>query len=121
MAAPLCVWIEPVLIAARLRLMEQQSEVESPRHAGRLGRAGEIIVDWWDGAVLSNSGFAAPRFFMEAAQTLPLLIKAPATADLLDAMQVHRIRLAKEQGMRAWEPPCRKGASDVVLAAARQI
>lgn len=41
---------------------------------------------------------------MEAEQTLPLLIEKPGTGDILDAMKVHRIRLAKDQGLRAWEP-----------------
>ena len=36
---------------------------------------------------------------MEAAQTLPLLIAQPGTSDILDAMQVHRLRLAKAQGL----------------------
>jgi SAM-dependent methyltransferase len=88
---------------------------------GALERAGDIIIDWWDGAFLSNGDAASQRFFMEAAQTLPLFIEVPGTADVLDAMKVHRIRLAKDQGLRAWEPPGKKGANDVVLAAVRQI
>jgi len=71
---------------------------------GALERAGDIIVEWWDGAFLSSGDDASRRFFMEAAQTLPLLIEKPGTADILDAMKVHRIRLAKDQGLRAWEP-----------------
>ena len=69
-----------------------------------LERAGDIIVEWWYGAFLSSGDDASRRFFMEAAQTLPLLIEKPGTADILDAMKVHRIRLAKDQGLRAWEP-----------------
>jgi hypothetical protein len=61
---------------------------------------GDIIIDWWDGAFLSSGAIAAQRFFREAAQTLPLLIEEPGTADILDPMKVHRIRLAKDQGMR---------------------
>jgi len=71
---------------------------------GALERAGAIIVDWWEGAFLSNGADAHRRFFLEAAQTLPLLIETPGPADILDAMKVHRIRLAKDQGLRAWEP-----------------
>jgi SAM-dependent methyltransferase len=71
---------------------------------GALERAGDIIVNWWDGAFLSASDEASRRFFMEAAQTLPLLIEKPGTADILDAMKMHRIRLAKDQGLRGWEP-----------------
>jgi hypothetical protein len=58
---------------------------------------------------------------MEAAQTLPSLTEKPGTADILDAMKVHRIRLAKDQGLRDWEPPDKSGASEVVLSAARHI
>jgi SAM-dependent methyltransferase len=71
---------------------------------GALERAGAIIVDWWEGAFLSNGADAHRRFFLEAAQTLPLLIETPGPCDILDAMKVHRIRLAKDQGLRAWEP-----------------
>jgi hypothetical protein len=51
---------------------------------------------------------------MEAAQTLPLLIENAGTADILDAMKVHRIRLAKDQGLRAWEPVIKTGRSGMV-------
>jgi SAM-dependent methyltransferase len=71
---------------------------------GALERAGDIIIDWWDGAFLSNGDDARNRFFMEAEQTLPLLMGTPGTGDVLDAMKMHRIRLAKDQGLRAWEP-----------------
>ena len=71
---------------------------------GALARAGDIIIDWWNGAFLSGGDDASGRFYMEAAQTLPLLIAKPGTNDVLDAMKVHRIRLAKDQGLRAWEP-----------------
>lgn len=71
---------------------------------GALERAGNIIVDWWDGAYLADDAAASQRFFTEAAQTLPLLINQPAPGDILDAMKLHRIRLAKDQGLRAWEP-----------------
>lgn len=71
---------------------------------GALERAGEYITSWWEGAFLSGSDNAKKQFFLEAAQTLPLLFERPAAADILDAMIVHRIRLAKDQGLRPWEP-----------------
>lgn len=71
----------------------------------------------WDGAFLRDGGIAAQRLFMDAAQTLLLWIEEPGTGDLLDAMKMHRIWLAKEQGLRAWEPSGRMGAGDLVLAA----
>ncbi len=71
---------------------------------GALERASEYITSWWEGAFLSGSDNAKKQFFLEAAQTLPLLIERPAAEDILDAMIVHRIRLAKDQGLRPWEP-----------------
>jgi hypothetical protein len=56
---------------------------------------------------------------MEAAQTLPLLIEKPGTADILDAMKMHRIRLAKDQGLRAWEPPVKARPTALALTTAR--
>jgi SAM-dependent methyltransferase len=71
---------------------------------GALERASEYITNWWEGAFLAGSDDSRSRFFLEAAQTLPLLIESPAPADIIDAMKVHRIRLAKDQGLRPWEP-----------------
>lgn len=56
---------------------------------------------------------------MEAAQTLPLLMERPGTADMLHTMNVHRIRLAQDQGLRAWEPTLKVGMAAIVLAEVR--
>lgn len=69
-----------------------------------LERASERITEWWEEAFLSVGTDARHRFFLEAGQTLPMLSAAAAPADLIDAMKVQRIRLAKDQGLRAWEP-----------------
>jgi SAM-dependent methyltransferase len=71
---------------------------------GALERASEYITNWWEGAFLAGNEDSRSRFFLEAGQTLPLLIESPAPADIIDAMKVHRIRLAKDQGLRPWEP-----------------
>lgn len=71
---------------------------------GALERASEYITNWWESAFLAGSDDARNRFYLEAGQTLPLLIERPAPADIIDAMKVHRIRLAKDQGLRPWEP-----------------
>jgi hypothetical protein len=71
---------------------------------GALERATDCITDWWEGAFLSGGADATSRFFLEAAQTLPLLIARPTPADIIEAMKMHRIRLAKDQGLRPWEP-----------------
>ena len=78
-----------------------------------LERASDTITHWWEGAFLAGDGDSRRRFFLEAGQTLPLLIECPAPANIIEAMKVHRIRLAKDQGLRPWEPvlSARLGAS----------
>ncbi len=65
-----------------------------------LERASERITEWWEDAFLSAGTEARHRFFLEAGQTLPMLEAAASPADLIDAMKVQRIRLAKDQGLR---------------------
>lgn len=69
-----------------------------------LARASERIVDWWADAWLGQGEAHERQFFLEASQTLPVLASSPGTADVIDAMKLHRIRLAKDQGLRPWEP-----------------
>lgn len=69
-----------------------------------LESASERITDWWEQAFLAAGDEARERFFVEAGQTLPMLHSAPGTADLIDAMKMQRIRLAKDQGLRPWDP-----------------
>jgi SAM-dependent methyltransferase len=73
-----------------------------------LERASEKIHTWWRDAFLDQDEHMRRQFFLEAAQTLPLLNTMPEPADVIDAMQVHRIRLANDQGLRPWEPPIHK-------------
>lgn len=82
---------------------------------GALERAGDYITNWWGDAFLARGDDARRRFFLEAGQTLPLLIEHPAPADVIDATKVHRIRLAKDQGLRPREP----APSAMLSAAAR--
>lgn len=69
-----------------------------------LERASERIGEWWEDAFLSAGAGERRRFFLEAEQTLPMLQNAGSSLDLIDAMKVQRIRLAKDQGLRGWEP-----------------
>jgi SAM-dependent methyltransferase len=69
-----------------------------------LVRASERIVDWWADAWLGQGEAHERQFFLEASQTLPVMASSPGTADVIDAMRLHRIRLAKDQGLRPWEP-----------------
>lgn len=80
-----------------------------------LERASERIVDWWHEAFLSQGDERGRQFFLEASQTLPVLASSPGTADIIDAMKLHRIRLGKDQGLRPWEP---LGASERAPAGA---
>ncbi|MBQ5962933.1 bifunctional 2-polyprenyl-6-hydroxyphenol methylase/3-demethylubiquinol 3-O-methyltransferase UbiG [Massilia sp. ZL223] len=73
-----------------------------------LERASDRITAWWEEAFLTAGTDARHRFFLEAEQTLPMLESAASPADLLDAMKVQRIRLAREQGLRPWEPAARR-------------
>ena len=70
-----------------------------------LERASDTISEWWSEAFLSQGDGTRRQFFLEASQTLPILVTNPEPADVIDAMKVHRIRLSKDQGLRPWEPP----------------
>ncbi|KQQ89002.1 methyltransferase domain-containing protein [Massilia sp. Leaf139] len=69
-----------------------------------LERASERITDWWAEAYLGGGDEHGRQFFLEASQSLPVLASSPGTADVIDAMKLHRIRLGKDQGLRPWEP-----------------
>lgn len=69
-----------------------------------LERASATIGDWWSDAFLSQGEVLRRQFFLEAQQTLPILVTSPEPADVIDAMKMHRIRLSKDQGLRPWEP-----------------
>lgn len=61
-------------------------------------------VGWWSDAFLNNSGDSTRQFLLEARQTLSMLVVCPTPEDVVDAVKMHRIRLAKDQGLRSWEP-----------------
>ena len=69
-----------------------------------LEQASDRITDWWANAFLNLGEERDRQFFLEASQTLPVLAGNPGTADIIDAMKLHRIRLSKDQGLRPWEP-----------------
>lgn len=92
------------LMPASRKINNQKSNRLVTRSA--LERASECITNWWGDAFLTGSDDSRSQFFIEAAQTLPLLIErpTPTPTDIIDAMKMHRIRLAKDQGLRPWEP-----------------
>ncbi|MCC2956433.1 methyltransferase domain-containing protein [Massilia sp. IC2-477] len=69
-----------------------------------LERASDTISAWWSEAFLSEGDGLRRQFFLEAQQTLPILVTDPDLTDVIDAMKVHRIRLSKDQGLRPWDP-----------------
>jgi hypothetical protein len=69
-----------------------------------LERSSDFITNWWEDAFLNIGENARRQFFLEAGQTLPILVAQPSAMDVIDAMKMHRIRLAKDQGLRPWEP-----------------
>jgi SAM-dependent methyltransferase len=69
-----------------------------------LERASATISEWWSDGFLSQGEGLRRQFFLEASQTLPILVTSPESADVIDAMKMHRIRLSKDQGLRPWEP-----------------
>lgn len=71
---------------------------------GALERASDAIASWWKAAFLSQGDGVHRKFFLEAKQTLPILVATPEPADVLEAMKIHRLRLQKDQGLRPWEP-----------------
>ena len=69
-----------------------------------LERASDCITNWWGDAFLNVGEDSRRQFFLEAGQTLPLIPERSTPDDVIDAMKLHRIRLAKDQGLRSWEP-----------------
>jgi hypothetical protein len=90
-----------------------------------LERASAFISEWWSDAFLSQGDGLRRQFFLEAQQTLPILVTNPDPADVIDAMKVHRIRLSKDQGLRPWEPANisrrNRTAADVIPASSQAI
>jgi SAM-dependent methyltransferase len=81
-----------------------------------LERASDTISRWWNDAFLSQGDGLRRQFFLEASQTLPILVATPEPADVIDAMKVHRIRLSKDQGLRPWEPANAAGRNRAAAA-----
>lgn len=69
-----------------------------------LERASDCIGNWWNDAFLNQGDGPRRQFFLEASQTLPILVANPEPIDVIEAMKMHRIRLSKDQGLKSWEP-----------------
>ncbi len=86
-----------------------------------LERASDTISSWWNDAFLSQGDGMRRQFFLEASQTLPILVANPEPADVIDAMKVHRIRLSKDQGLRPWEPTTTTARNRIAAASPPSI
>jgi hypothetical protein len=66
--------------------------------AGRLARAKELIIQWWDGGYLRNSNaLIGKQFLTEAAASLPGVSEIARPEAIFDAMEVQRLRLHHDQ------------------------
>jgi hypothetical protein len=81
-----------------------------------LHQASDRITDWWERAFFSLGDDARQRFFVEAGQTLPMLGTAPDPHDVIEAMKLQRMRLAKDQGLRPWTPTAGRDITNERLA-----
>lgn len=69
-----------------------------------LDQASDRVTDWWGPAFFAAGGDERQRFFVEAGQTLPMLRAAPESYDVIEAMKLQRMRLAKDLGLHLWAP-----------------
>jgi hypothetical protein len=83
---------------------------------GALERASGMITQWWEEAFLSQGEERERQFYLEAGQTLPVLVGDPGPLDVIEAMKLHRIRLGKDQGLRPWEPVAEQRGSGLGIA-----
>jgi hypothetical protein len=87
----------------KLRAAAQQINIQKSNRLvtqAALDRAGDTKGEWWSDAVLSQCEGLPRQFFLEAQQTLPVLVTIRERANLIDAMKVHRIRLSEPPGNR---------------------
>lgn len=73
--------------------------------AATLQRAGDAIVGWWEKGYLESPNPMIPeRFAREASATLPTLGASsdPSPGDILEAMQLRRVRLKHDQQVPEW-------------------
>ena len=89
------------LMPASCRINNQKSNRLVTQAA--IERSSDYITSWWADAFLSQGDEWQRRFYLEAGLTLPLFVADPSEQDVIDAMKIHRMRLASDQGLRPWE------------------
>ena len=71
---------------------------------GRLAKARELVLDWWNEGYLANSNvLIGKQFFTEAAASLPGVGEMAGIEAVFDAMEVQRLRLHHDQQVPEWE------------------
>jgi hypothetical protein len=70
---------------------------------GRLAKAREMILNWWDTGYLENANeLIGKQFLTEASASLPGMGEMPAPESIFDAMEVQRLRLHHDQQVPEW-------------------
>jgi SAM-dependent methyltransferase len=71
---------------------------------GRLAKAREMILDWWDTGYLQNANeLIGKQFITEASASLPGVGEIAGPEAVFDAMEVQRLRLHHDQQVPEWE------------------
>jgi HNH endonuclease len=66
--------------------------------AGRLGRAREQIIDWWNDAYFSSANMEiSNRFSTEAQVSLPTVSSSPKLPDVFEGVELQRLRIHYDQ------------------------
>jgi SAM-dependent methyltransferase len=86
------------LMPADRRVNQHQKRDRLPS-AERLHQSSERIVAWWESGYVSHPGLET-RFWQEAGTTLPGA--NASTSDLIDAIQLQRLRIHRVQQPREW-------------------
>jgi len=94
------------LMPAHTQVNQRQKRDRLPS-ALAMANAKDRIIDWWNKAYFEDDALRA-RFMREAAAALPLNRNA-SSADVYDALDWRRLRLAQDQQLAQWTPTILRG------------
>ncbi|KQM27897.1 MULTISPECIES: methyltransferase domain-containing protein [unclassified Sphingomonas] len=94
------------LMPAHTQVNQRQKRDRLPS-ALAMANAKDRIIDWWNMAYFEDDALRA-RFMREAAAALPLNRNASG-ADVYDALDWRRLRLAQDQQLAQWTPTILRG------------
>ena len=87
-----------------LRSVNQNQKSDRLPSAERLGKAREIIFDWWTAGYMNNANtLIGERFRTEATASLPGILEAPSPETIFAGMEFQRLRLHHDQQVPEWE------------------